>query len=96
MQKVNLLFKCQPGKGKELVEKFRVALVETRAYDGCISVGAFTYSDNPDSVILLEEWESKEHYERYMAWRLETGLAEMLEPILAVPLEIHYLEATSA
>jgi len=42
--------------------------------------------------MLYEEWDTRAQNEKYMTWRLETGLVEMLEPILAAPLAVHYLE----
>jgi quinol monooxygenase YgiN len=92
MQKVTVLFPCQPGKGKDMLEILSAALVETRAYDGCLSVEAFVDADKPDTVVLIEEWETRGHNERYMAWRVENGLVDMLQPILAGPLEIHFLD----
>src|SRR5665213_2507123 len=96
LQTVTLLFPCQPGKGKDLLEILTSALVETRAYDGCVSVETFVDSDQPDTVVLIEKWDSRAHNEKYMTWRIETGLVDMLAPILAAPLEIRYLEAHSA
>lgn len=96
MQKVTLLFKCQPGKGEDLLGALSAALVETRAYDGCVSVDTYVDADNPDTVVLIEEWESRSQNEHYMAWRIESGMVEMLMPILATPLEIRYLESNPA
>ncbi len=90
MQKVTLLFPCQPGMGAALLEAMAVALVETRAYDGFVSVETFVDADNPDNVLLVEEWATRGHQERYMAWRVESGMVELLQPVLAGPLEIHF------
>lgn len=96
MQTVTLLFPCQPGKGKDLLEILTTALVETRAYDGCVSVETYFDSDQPDSIVLIEKWDSRVQNEKYMKWRIETGLVDMLTPILAAPLEVRYLEANPA
>jgi quinol monooxygenase YgiN len=96
MQKVTLLFKCQPGMGKVLLEAFTTALVDTRAFDGCISVETYVDADDPDRVLLVEEWDSKAQQETYVAWRVENGMIEMLAPILTEPFEMHYLEAHPA
>ncbi|HVA69802.1 MAG TPA: antibiotic biosynthesis monooxygenase family protein [Acidimicrobiales bacterium] len=93
MQKVTVLFPCQPGKGKEMLEILTAALVETRAYDGCHGVETFVDEDDPDAVLLVEEWETRGHHERYMTWRTENGMGELLQPILAKPLDVHYLDA---
>lgn len=60
MQTVTLLFKCQPGMGAVLLEAFTASLGDTRAFDGCLSVKTFVDADNPDTVMLIEEWDSKD------------------------------------
>lgn len=92
MQRVTVQFPCQPGKGKDMLEILSAALVETRAYDGCSSVEAFVNADDPDVVLLVEEWETRGHHERYMAWRVENGMAELLQPILKGPLDSLYMD----
>jgi quinol monooxygenase YgiN len=96
MQTVTLLFKCQPGKGADLLEAFTTALVDTRAFDGCVSVKTYVDADNRDTIILIEEWESRSQQEAYLTWRVESGMIEMLAPILAEPFEMHYFEAHPA
>jgi len=96
MQKVTLLFKCQPGKGADLLAAFSTALIDTRAFDGCISVETYVDADDPETIMLIEEWESRGQQEAYLGWRVESGMIEMLAPILAQPFEMHYLEAHSA
>jgi quinol monooxygenase YgiN len=92
MQKVILVFKCQPGTGAALLEAFTTDLVDTRAFDGCLSVETYVDADSPDTIILFEDWASKAQQETYLAWRIENGMIDMLAPILAEPLEMHYLE----
>jgi quinol monooxygenase YgiN len=79
--------------GALLLEGLAAALVETRAYDGCLSVETFVDADSPDNVWLIEEWATRGHQERYMAWRVESGMMELVQPILAGPVEIHFLDA---
>jgi len=45
VQKVILFFHCQAGKGSDLLDILSAALVETRDYDGCVSVSAFVDAD---------------------------------------------------
>lgn len=45
--------------GEALLTAFTTALVDTRAYDGCISVETFVDTENPDTIMLIEEWESR-------------------------------------
>jgi quinol monooxygenase YgiN len=67
-------------------------LVKTRAYDGCQGIETLS---GPDSVVALyERWESVEHHQAYVGWRMENGLVDLLEPWLAAPLEIAYYDET--
>jgi quinol monooxygenase YgiN len=96
MQRVTLLFKCQPGMGAVLLDTFTTALVDTRAYDGCVSVQTYVDAENPDTKLLDEEWDSRSQQEAYLEWRVESGMIEMLAPVLAEPFEMRYLEAHPA
>ena len=91
-QTVHAVFSCNEGLGAGLVEALKSALVETRAFDGCESVEVYVDVDEPDKVILWEKFASRARHEAYLAWRAETGLLEMLAPILAEDLQITYLE----
>ena len=66
--------------------------MKTRAYDGCHGIETLS---GPDSVVALyERWESVEHHQAYVGWRMENGLVDLLEPWLAAPLEIAYYDET--
>ena len=71
---------------KERLEDFldvlREALKETRGYEGCQKVETFVEMDT-GSVVLIELWETAEHQQAYLNWRIETGLTEALSDFLA-------------
>ena len=91
-QTVHAVFACNEGLGAGLVETLKSALVDTRAFDGCESIEVYVDADEPDTVILWEKFATRAHHEAYLAWRVETGLLDMLAPILAEDLKITYLE----
>ena len=91
-QTVHALFPCNEGLGAGLVETLKSALVDTRAFDGCESIEVYVDADKPDTVILWEKFATRAHHEAYLAWRVETGLLDMLAPILAEDLTITYLD----
>ncbi len=91
-QTVHAVFPCREGQGAGLLETLKTALVDTRAFDGCESIEVFTDADNPDTVVLWEHFETRAHHEAYLAWRVETGLLDMLAPILAGDLQVTYLD----
>jgi quinol monooxygenase YgiN len=79
-QMIQVGFPCQEGKAPELLELLKGALVETRAIAGCETVEVFSNVDDPDSLILWDAFVQRSTREAYLAWRMETGLPEMLGP----------------
>ena len=73
----------KPEKVDEFVGIMKSALVDTRKYDGCQKVEMWTAEDSPGRLVLLEVWESKAHQEKYFAWRMESGMMEMMQDFLA-------------
>lgn len=61
------------GKREDLVAAFNGVLSDTRAFEGCISVDILLATDSPNDLVLFEEWESAEHYDKYRQWRAESG-----------------------
>ena len=91
MDTLILTFPCKPGSGQVLLEAFKTALTETRAFKGCISVTTYTSATNPDDIVLIEEWDNKASQANYMQWRTDTGMPEQLGPLLAGPLKEEWL-----
>jgi quinol monooxygenase YgiN len=78
---VVLNFKAADGKFDALADMFRAVLGDTRSYDGCIKVDV--YEDRGNSTItLVEEWETLSHQQKYLGWRIETGIQEATKDIL--------------
>ena len=74
-----------PGKermGADSLPALLEALADTRAFEGNISIETYLDQDNPDRIILWEKWGTRENYEAYLAWRMETGMMEMIGPFL--------------
>ena len=93
---VILEVKAKPGTGDELVAFFRSILPETRAFEGCTSVETLQNSDDADNVVLVEMWEDREQYEKYLAWRRERGTTDRLMEALAEPPSIRHFDVTDA
>ena len=78
---------CVDALRKLVVE----ALPDTRAYDGCHGVTGFL-NDNGRTLALHEQWTSKAHHERYLAWRIETGALEEAVALCEESPNIRYFE----
>ena len=84
------------GTGAQLVEVFRSILPVTRTKDGCEGVEVTTDVDNADSLLLVERWTTRKHYEDYLAWRQQRGDLDQLIEALAGPPSIRYFDLTNA
>ena len=93
---VLLELKAKSGTGGGLVGVFKQILPDTRAFDGNIGVTVLQNQDDPDTLVLVEEWETKPHYEKYLAWRTETGAMDQLAPALDAPPSIRYFDTADA
>ena len=79
-------FKCKEGMVEETGKLLREALVETRSFDGCNSIEVY-FEENTMTYTLIEDWKSLEHYEIYLQWREDGGIAGTLEPLIVGGLE---------
>ena len=66
---------------KEVKAAFEAALGDTRAFDGCIGIDVY-FEEETSTFTAIQDWESFDHYDRYLNWRMESGLAELLDPLL--------------
>ena len=66
-------FRAAAGQRDALVEKMLAILPDTRSYDGCESITFVESDESAGSFLLVERWASRDHYDKYRAWRKETG-----------------------
>ena len=82
----------------ECIEKLKSTLVQilpdTRGYEGCIDVKVVNNQDDPLNLILIETWKSRQHYEKYLGWRVDTGAIKALGVLLSQPASIRYFNKT--
>lgn len=93
---VILEVQAQPDKPAELKQLLKDILSDTRAYDGCIGVDVTENQDDTANIVLLEKWQSRAHYEKYLGWRQETGALDTLATYLAQPPSIRYFDPVDA
>ncbi len=91
---VLLDLKAAPGSIGQLKQLFSEILEDTRAYDGCDGLEVHLNQDDGDNLLIIERWQSRPHYEKYFAWRQETGLIDRIGPLLGAAPSIRYLDDT--
>lgn len=63
-----------------------------RDCDGCNEVHVIENQDNPLNIILIETWETREQYEKYLKWRMEIGALDTIGAMLSKLPSIRYYE----
>jgi quinol monooxygenase YgiN len=67
-------------------------LADTRAYAGCQGLDVYDNLDETGNLVIYERWDSRAHYEKYLAWRTETGTMDRVGAMLKAPPSIRYFE----
>ena len=82
---VTMLLTCKPEAVEGFCGRLPEMLKGTRAFPGFRDVRAIRNMDNPDQVLLIEDWDTAEAYKAYVAWRTETGAMDGLRALTIVP-----------
>lgn len=74
----------------EFVENLNGMFSETRTHDGFINIRLLKSETAENEFILLQEWETTQHHQAYMAFRSEQGDLDRLAAMTACPTLMHY------
>ena len=75
-----------------LKDFLRPRLPQTRDFDGCQGIKIYLDPGDGRTFVFVEYWDSKAHYERYLAWREETGELAQLFSMLEGEPSIRYFD----
>jgi len=84
--------KLQDDKVEEFTNYIASIVEDTRSYDGCESMTFKVNQDDRTDIAFVESWENREKYEKYFAWRQESGALDKLGPMLAAPPNVRYFD----
>ena len=76
---VNLQLSIQPHERDAFVACMERILPDTRSFDGCHWLHITTNIEDQNKFEIFSMWDSKDKYDLYIQWRVETGVAEDLE-----------------
>jgi quinol monooxygenase YgiN len=88
--KITFVLNLKPEVAEPVKSGFAEMLKDTRAFPGCRSVNIYQNDEDPNKIILIEEWDSRQHYEKYLAWRNEDGAMDRMGDILTSPTKPEY------
>jgi len=92
---VILELNAKPGKRAALVDYLDRILPDTRKKPGFIDIKVCSEAEKPNAVVAVELWESRQAYETYLAWRVETGTIEEILAFADGPPNIRFLTPSS-
>ncbi len=79
-------FNVKPENVNDLMNFMREDLHVTRGFDGCNGLTLHRNQDDSNNMVFTEDWDSRQHYEKYLAWRTERGdLQKLLGWIVGEP-----------
>ena len=82
----------RPKNVDELISVFKELLPVTRKYEGCLGIELHRNQDDSNNLILIQEWRTREHHEKYIAWRTETGVMDQVGAYLIRPPGFRYFD----
>lgn len=83
---------AKKGTAPAMLEAMREALPVTRSRDGCQSLELMVNQDEPENMVVLMRWQSRKHYDTYLAWRRETGVVEQFAAATEGGLSIRFFD----
>ena len=87
--------KAKRGSVDDLLTTFSKFTPVARGTEGNISLDLIRDQDDPDTIILYEKWETRNHYEKYLARFEELGKRKILEALIEGDASIRYFDVTS-
>ena len=88
---VHLQITLDPIKKEEAIAFLDRNLPDTRAYEGCQWLYRTENPEDSNKLEFFSMWDSREHQERYLQWRQETGFMSEFEPYLTEAPVFRYL-----
>ena len=84
--------KAKRGQVDALREMLSSHLPDTRARPGCESVTVHQDQDSPETIVLIEQWVSRQHQNDYLVWQQGQRDMEQFVALLDGPVPIRYLD----
>ena len=89
---VTLDLKVKPESVGDLKNWLRDELHHTRGFDGCGGITIHSDQDDPNGIVFVENWASRQHHEKYLSWRTERGDMQKLMGWLAGEPTMRYFD----
>lgn len=85
----------QPDRIQDAVDFLKLRFPETRDYPGCQGIHAYL-NDDGKTMVFVEHWDAQADFEKYLAWRQESGSFAAFTEMVDGELEIRTFEQLDA
>ena len=89
-------FYAKAGQGEALRDFVMPAIPRLHELEGCVGGSLYHDLDDPDTVVLIEHWDSAEAHRAYFERIERDGTMDRLRPLLAREPERRYLAGAGA
>jgi len=79
-----------------MAEAYKGLFPDTRSFPGCIELFANQNQDDPQNFVIVETWESRQAYEKYFAWRVESGVIDAVKSQIEGDISLRYFDRIGA
>jgi quinol monooxygenase YgiN len=85
---VTMILSLKPETAAPFLVSLEAGFADTKLRKGFRSIRVDRHQQDPNKVILREEWDSAQDYGDYIAWRTERGDMEAFASVLAAPPQV--------
>ena len=89
---ITLEVKVKSETKNDLEAFLKEILPDTRSYEGNQGLDVYFDIEEKDVMVLVEKWQSSEHYHKYHEWRVSTGTLDKLRTFFAGKPRRRFLE----
>ena len=82
----------KPENVNDFTDFMKNELHHTRGFDGCNGLTVHKNQDDSNNMVIVEDWDSRQQYEKYLSWRTERGDLEKLAAWLTGAPSIRYFD----
>lgn len=75
----------KPEAVEDFCRQIPITLEETRRFEGFVDIAIRRHAEDPNRIVMIEEWASRSAYEAYVAFRTESGVMDQLAAALTDP-----------
>ena len=83
-------FHAKPGRGQDVLALLLKLAPESAGRPGCRHISIQRNQGDPDNVVGVTQWETRQNWDDYLAWRTANGFAATFDDMIVRQMMIRY------